>query len=104
MNNTATRNSVYSVFSDPTEVFSCASRDFNIYKEIEITSETVKAVSPIPHTLVLLPSTSDCNQSQQDTPLDIFLDEGEILDSSYETEMQGLVDKAVRSKLEPATQ
>ena len=103
MNNAATRNLVYSVFSDPTEVFSCASRDFNIHKEMEITS-TVKVVSPIPHTLVLLSSASDCNQSQQDTPLDIFLDEGEILDSSYETEMQGLVDKAVRSKLEPATQ
>ena len=71
---------------------------------MEITSETLKAMSPLPHTLPFLSSTSRCNQSEQDTPLDIFLGEGEILDSSYETEMQGLVDKAVRSKLEPATQ
>ena len=78
----------------PKEIFSCTSRDFNIYQEMEITSETVKAVLPIAHTLPFLSSTSDCNQSKQDTPLDIFLDKGEILDSSYEADMQALVDKA----------
>ena len=104
LNNAATRNSVYSVSLDTKEAFSCTSRSCKIHQEMEITSETVKAVSPIPHTLPLLSSTSDCNQSRQDTPLDIFLDEGEILDSSYEAEMQALVDKATRSKLEPTTQ
>ena len=71
---------------------------------MEITSETVKAVLPIADTLPFLSSTSDCNQSKQDTPLDIFLDKGEILDSSYEADMQALVDKATWSKLEPTTQ
>ena len=99
LNNAATRNSVHSVSLDTKEAFSCTSRSRKIHQEMELTSETVKAVSPIPHTLPLLSSTSDCNQSKQDTPLDIFLDEGEILDSSYEAEMQALVDKATRSKL-----
>ena len=71
---------------------------------MEITSETLKAMSPLPHTLPFLSSTSRCNQSEQDTPLDIFLGEGEILDSSYEAKMQALVNKAARSKLKPTKQ
>ena len=58
---------------------------------MKITSETVKAVLPIPHTIPFL-------------SLDIFLNEGEILDISYETDMQALVDKAAKVKLEPSTQ
>ena len=61
-------------------------------------------MSPIPHAIPLLPSTSDGGQSQQDDPLNISLGEGKILDNSYETDMKVLLDKAAKAKMEPSTQ